>query len=128
MCSWLRWLALVIVAGTVLSGCAVSDGGGGSGEGQPQSCKTAYDEIFDWEQSVKASSDLPETFRSDRRYLRISPTSSLRAEHPTAEFLAFNFSRENTFGARVSLHSVAAFTRAPSCRLLDVWDFEGRLG
>ncbi len=128
MFRWLSWLALVIVTGAVLSGCAISDEGVGSDKGRPQSCNTAYDEIFDWEQRVKSSSDLPETFKSDRRYLRVSPTSSLRAEYPTAEFLAFNFSRENTFGARVSLHSVAAFTRAPSCRLLDVWVFEGRLG
>ena len=121
-------MVLVMVVGVMVSGCVVSPEGGGSGSGSPQSCKTAYDEIFDWEQMVRSSSDLPETFRSDRRYLRVSPTSSLRAEYPTAEFLAFNFSRENASGARVSLHSVAAFTRAPSCRLLDAWVFEGRLG
>ena len=95
---------------------------------QATDCTTAYDSAFDWEQEVRSRADLPDTFERNRPWFGVRPTSVLRSEHPGAEFMAFNFSIENLFGARVTHHSVAAFSPPPACRLLEVWVFEGRLG
>ena len=106
----------------VMAACTLEEDTGAS------DCTTAYDSAFDWQQEVKARADLPDTFERNRPWFRVRPGASLRAEHPRAEFMAFNFTIQNVLGARVTHHSVAAFSPPPACRLLEVWVFEGRLG